>query len=632
MTDQKFNPSQKFVQNANISSSSIYNEANADTDQFWASQAERLTWFKKWDQICQWNPPFAKWFLGGQINASYNCLDRHVKGSKGDKNAIIFEGEPGDSYTLTFNQLYTEVCKFANVLKSLNVTKGDRVTIYMPMIPEAVIAMLACSRIGAPHSVVFGGFNSEALSNRINDNNSKILITTDGGWRRGKIIPLKKNADKALENCPSIKNVIVAKRIGDKMDCNMSKGRDLWWHDLTEDISDQCLPEHLDSEDMLFILYTSGTTGKPKGVVHTTGGYLTGTSSTHNIVFDAKDDDVYWCTADIGWITGHSYVVYGPLLNGTTTVIYEGSPDYPEKDRFWRIIEKYGVTVFYTAPTAIRTFMKWGAERLLKYDLSTLRLLGTVGEPINPEAWLWYHKHIGYEKCPIVDTWWQTETGAIMISPLPGVTPTVPGTATIPYPGISIDVVDETGQPADMGYLVIKKPWPSMLRTIFNDEQRYIDTYWSKFENFYFAGDEAMKDSDGYIWILGRVDDVLNVSGHRIGIAEVESALARHPAVAEAAVIGRPHQVKGESIAAFVVLKEKFEGSDVLISELRDIVIKGIGALAKPDQIFFTDELPKTRSGKIMRRLLRDITSGQAIGDTTTLADSSVIDTLKSKC
>ncbi|MBS4025983.1 MAG: acetate--CoA ligase [Clostridia bacterium] len=628
--DRIFEPAEEFVQQANANDRSIYEEG-LDTEAFWAKQAEGLDWFKKWDQVLDWQVPFAKWFVGGKLNVSHNCLDRHLTGPRRNKAAIIFEGEPGDTKVLTFHQLHREVCKFANVLKGLGVQKGDVVTIYMPMIPEAVVAMLACARIGAPHSVVFGGFSSEALSDRINDAQSKYLITSDGGWRRGGVVPLKANSDEALNNCQSIEKVVVVERVGEKSNCSMAEGRDYWWHDLMKDASPNCPAEELDAEDLLFILYTSGTTGKPKGVVHTTGGYLTGTSTTHNYVFDLKESDVYWCTADIGWITGHSYVVYGPLANGATVMIYEGGPDYPQKNRFWEIAEKYGVTIFYTAPTAIRAFMKWGTDWVEKHDLSSIRLLGTVGEPINPEAWMWYHKNIGYEKCPIVDTWWQTETGAIMITPLPGLTATKPGTATVPFPGVDADIVDENGQPVDTGYLVLKKPWPSMLRTIFNDDQRYIDTYWSKFGNMYFAGDGAKRDEHGYIWLLGRVDDVINVSGHRIGTAEVESALVAHPTVAEAAVIGKPHELKGEAIAAFVTLKEGIEGTDELLAELKAHVAKKIGALARPDDIYFSAELPKTRSGKIMRRLLRDIATGRAIGDTTTLADASVVASLKEK-
>ncbi|GAW92607.1 acetate--CoA ligase [Calderihabitans maritimus] len=630
--ERVFSPPEEFVAQANVKDDSLYKEAAEDRLGFWAKQAERIDWFQKWDKVLDWdNPPFAKWFVNGKLNASYNCVDRHVKTWRRNKAAIIWEGEPGDSRVLTYQDLYREVNKFANVLKSLGVKKGDRVTLYLPMIPELPIAMLACARIGAPHSVVFGGFSAESLRDRINDAEAKILITADAGWRRGNVIPLKQNADQALQECPSIEKVIVVERVGEKSGANMVEGRDLWWHDLMKDAPAKCEPEPMDAEDMLYILYTSGTTGKPKGVVHTTGGYLVGVATTHYYIFDIKEEDVYWCTADIGWVTGHSYIVYGPLANGCTTVMYEGSPDYPDRDRFWRIVEKYGVTILYTAPTAIRAFMKWGTEYPGRCDLSTLRLLGTVGEPINPEAWMWYHKYIGRERCPIVDTWWQTETGMILISPLPGVTKTKPGTATIPFPGVEADVVDDNGNPASSGYLVLKSPWPAMLRTIFRDPERFKNQYWSRFEGIYFTGDGAKRDEDGYIWVLGRVDDVINVSGHRIGTMEVESALVDHPSVAEAAVIGKTHELKGQAISAFVTLKEGVEPSEELAAELKAHVAKKIGALARPEDIFFTAELPKTRSGKIMRRLLRDIAEGRALGDTTTLADPSVVQALKEK-
>lgn len=625
-------PPAEFAAQANAKAD-LYEKAKADRLGFWASEAENLDWFKKWDKILDdSNPPFFKWFVGGKINACYNCVDRHVKTWRRNKAAIIFEGEPGDSQVLTYDQLYVEVQKFANVLKSLGVQKGDRVTIYLPMIPEAVIAMLACARIGAPHSVVFGGFSSDALRDRINDAKAKIVITADGGWRRGNVVPLKANTDKALEDAPSVEKVIVVKRVGDAAQINWVEGRDLWYHELMAKADRHCEPEQCDAEDMLFILYTSGTTGKPKGVVHTTGGYLTQAQMTVKYVFDLKDTDVYWCTADIGWITGHTYVVYGPLALGGTTVLYEGGPDYPDKDRFWAIIEKYRVNIFYTAPTAIRTFMKWGLEYVQRHDLSTLRLLGTVGEPINPEAWMWYYKHIGGERCPIMDTWWQTETGAHMVSPLPGITPLRPGTATLPLPGIEVDVVDENGEPAKEGYLVVKSPWPSMLRTIFGDDERYVNQYWSRFNGkYYFTGDGAKRDDLNYIWVTGRVDDVLNVSGHRIGTAEVESALVECKEVAEAAVIGKKHEVKGEAIVAFVILKEGVQPSDELVDKLKKHVAAKLGAFCRPDDIIFTAELPKTRSGKIMRRLLRDIAEGRAIGDTTTLADPGVMAQLKEK-
>lgn len=625
--NRTFAPPEDFVKQANAGDAGIYEEAAKDRLKFWAKQAERIDWFEPYDKVLDWDEaPFAKWFVNGKLNVAYNCIDRHLKTHRRNKAAIIWEGEPGDSVTLTYQDLHREVCKFANVLKDLGVKKGDRVTIYLPMIPELAIAMLACARIGAPHSIVFGGFSADSLRDRIEDAEAKLLITADGGWRRGNIVPLKENADKALEGGTTVEKVVVVERIGlEKSGANMVEGRDLLWHELMQNASRQCEPEVMDSEDMLFILYTSGTTGKPKGVVHTTGGYLVGAATTHYYVFDIKDTDVYWCTADIGWITGHSYIIYGPLANGATTVMYEGGPDYPQQDRFWEIVEKYGVNIFYTAPTAIRAFMKWGTQWPQKHDLSSLRLLGTVGEPINPEAWMWYYKYIGGERCPIVDTWWQTETGHIMITPLPGVTKTTPGTATVPFPGIEVDVVDEQGNSSNSGYLVVKSPWPGMLRTIFHDPERYKNTYWSRFEGMYFAGDGAKRDENGYIWVLGRVDDVINVSGHRIGTMEVESALVDHPSVAEAAVIGKTHELKGQAVSAFVTLKEGYEGTEELRQELRQHVAEKIGAIARPDDIFFTAELPKTRSGKIMRRLLRDIAEGRALGDTTTLADPSVV-------
>ncbi len=629
-----FKPSDEFRAQANVNDPKIYEEAAKDREAYWAKQAERLHWFKKWDKVLEWDPPFAKWFIGGKLNASYNCVDRHFKSHRRQKPAIIWEGEPGEQRVLTYEDLYYEVNKFSNVLKNLGVKKGDRVTIYMPMVPELAIAVLACARIGAPHSVVFGGFSADSLRERINDCQSKIVVTADGGYRRGNFIPLKDNVDEALKNAPSVEKVVVFQRGEDKKKVNMHKDRDYWWDELMEKAETYCEPEPMDSEDMLFLLYTSGTTGKPKGIVHTTGGYMTGVTTTTYMIFDIKEDDIYWCTADIGWITGHSYVVYGPLSNGATVVMYEGGPDYPDKDRFWRIVEKYRVTIFYTAPTAIRSFMRWGIEYPRRCDLSSLRLLGTVGEPINPEAWIWFHKYIGNEKCPIVDTWWQTETGSILISPLPGIVATKPGSATIPIPGIEADVVDNYGNPVEPGqggYLVIKSPWPSMLRTIYGDEKRYIDTYWSKYKNMYFPGDGAKKDEDGYFWLLGRVDDVINVSGHRIGTMEVESALVDHPSVAESAVIGKSHDIKGQCIVAFVTLKEGVKGTPELENELKLHVGKKIGAIAKPEKIYFTAELPKTRSGKIMRRLLRDIAEGRILGDTTTLADPTVIERIKSQ-
>jgi acetyl-CoA synthetase len=619
-----------FVKSAHVKSEAIYEEAEKDFEGFWAKAAENLDWHKKWDKVLDWNPPTVKWFEGGKINASYNCLDRHIKTWRKNKAAIIWEGEPGEQRVYTYLDLYREVNKFANVLKTLGVRRGDRVTIYLPMIPEMVISVLACARIGAPHSVVFGGFSAESLSDRIQDAESKILITADGGFRKGNIVRLKENADRALEKCPFVENVVVVHRgVTDSSRVPFTSGRDVWWHRLMESMPLTCQVEEMDAEDILYILYTSGTTGKPKGVVHTTGGYLVGTNLTTKLVFDLKDDDVYWCTADVGWVTGHSYIIYGPLTNGTTVVMYEGSPDYPEKDRFWSIVEKYGVTVFYTAPTAIRAFMKWGDNFPGRHDLTTLRLLGTVGEPINPEAWMWYYKVIGNEQCPIVDTWWQTETGMILITPLPGVTALKPGSATRPFPGVDAEVVDEKGNKTEGGYLVMKKPWPAMLRTIYKDPERYKEQYWSKVPGMYFTGDGCKRDSDGYFWLLGRVDDVMNIAGHRISTMEVESALVAHETVAEAAVIGKSHELKGQAIAAFVTLKNTVQGSPMLIQELTEHVAEKIGAIAKPEVIFFTAELPKTRSGKIMRRLLRDIAEGKALGDTTTLADPSVMEDLK---
>jgi acetyl-CoA synthetase len=572
--------------------------------------------------------------VGGKINASVNCLDRHVAGPRKNKAALIWEGEPGDQRTLTYRELLREVSKFANVLRSLGVDKGDRVTLYLPMIPELPIAMLACARIGAIHSVVFGGFSAESLKDRINDQEAKVLVTADGGWRRGNVVQLKRIADEALESTPSIESVVVVKRTG--LGVAIDEKRDHWWHDLMARASAHCAPEKMDSEDPLYILYTSGTTGKPKGILHTTGGYLVGTYATSKWVFDLKDEDVYWCTADIGWVTGHSYVVYGPLANGATCLIYEGAPDTPARDRFWDLIERHGVTILYTAPTAIRAFMKWGVEWPEKHDLSSLRLLGTVGEPINPEAWIWYQENIGKGRCPVVDTWWQTETGMILITPLPGLTKTRPGSATFPFPGVRASVLDPSGTevPVGGGYLAITRPWPAMLRTIWRDDERYVQTYWSRWgPEVYFPGDGAKRDDEGYFWLLGRVDDVMNVAGHRIGTMEVESALVDHASVAESAVVGISDDLKGTAIAAFVILKEKKAGeadADFEI-ELRAHVAKKIGAIARPDKLFFVADLPKTRSGKIMRRLLRDIAEGRVLGDTTTLADSSVVETLKSQ-
>ena len=628
--NRHFKPSEEFRIKANVSTPDIYNDSSEDRLGFWAKQAERLTWFEPWTEVLDWKPPFAQWFVDGKLNAAYNCVDRHLNSWRRNKAAIIFEGENGDSRVLTYQDLYREVSKFANVLKSMGVKKGDRVTIYLPMIPEAAIAMLACARLGAPHSVIFGGFSSEALKDRIIDAQAKVLITSDGSFRKGNVIPLKSNADAALQGVDCIEHVVVVKRTGNEV--SMQEGRDIWYHEAMKNAQITCPAEPMDAEDMLFILYTSGTTGKPKGVVHTTGGYMVGVSTTHDMVFDLKEDDVYWCTADVGWITGHSYIVYGPLANGATVLMYEGTPDYPAKDRYWEIIEKYGVTILYTAPTAIRTFMKWGQSFPQGRDLSSLRVLGTVGEPINPEAWMWYHKYIGGERCPIVDTWWQTETGMIMMTPLPGITLTKPGSCTVPFPGISVDIIDQDGNSVPKGsggFLAIREPWPAMLRTLYNDPDRYISTYWSNWEGIYFAGDGAMWDEEGYYWLLGRVDDVINVSGHRIGTAEVESALVDHPMVAEAACIGKNHEIKGQAVIAFVSLKDGYEVKDGLIDELKAHVAMKIGAIARPDDIFLTSELPKTRSGKIMRRLLRDIAEGQVLGDTTTLADPTVINFLK---
>ncbi len=631
---RRFPPPAAFTATA-LGTAELYARGTADPEAFWEEQARALQWMTPWSRVLEWTPPHAKWFVGGKLNVSANCLDRHLPTARRTKAAIIWEGEPGDRRTLTYWDLAREVGRAANALKALGVRRGDRVAIYLPMVPEAAIAMLACARIGAVHSVVFGGFSAESLRDRINDAQAKVLITADGGYRRGQIIPLKRTADEALQGCPSIQHVVVVRRRagadGDEAFAEMTEGRDVWWHRLLDVQSPKCAPEAMDAEDLLFILYTSGTTGKPKGIVHTTGGYLTQVVATTKYVFDLKDDDVFWCTADIGWVTGHSYVVYGPLANGATVLMYEGSPDWPERDRFWKIVARYGVTVFYTAPTAIRSFMKWGVAFPAKHDLSTLRLLGSVGEPINPEAWMWYHEHIGGKRCPIVDTWWQTETGGIMITPLPGVTTTKPGSATTPFPGITVELVDTTGKtiPTGGGFLVLSRPWPGMLRTIYGDDERYRSTYWSRFPGRYFAGDGAKVDRDGYWWILGRVDDVLNVAGHRIGTMEVESALVDHPAVAEAAVVGRAHELKGQALAAFVTLKEGQIPTPDLKDDLREHVAKKIGAIARPDDLFFSADLPKTRSGKIMRRLLRDIAEGKALGDTTTLADPSVVARLK---
>ena len=634
-----FAPSAEFTAQANISDPGVYDEAAADPQGWWARQAETLLdWTKPWETVCEWDPPHAKWFVGGQLNVAANCLDRHLTNGRRNKAALIFEGEPGDTRVLTYFDLHREVCKLANVLEEQGVRKGDRVTIYLPAVPEAVISMLACARIGAVHTVVFGGFSADSLAERISDSQSKLLITADGGWRRGNPVRLKDLADQALDRETTIEKVIVVNRTEDARHVHMKQGRDFWWHRLMEEVPSKHQAQPMDSEDPLYILYTSGSTGKPKGILHTSGGYLTGAVTTTKYIFDMKDDDVYWCTADVGWVTGHSYVVYGPLANGATVFLYEGAPDWPQRDRFWSLIEKYGITILYTAPTAIRAFMKWGTDWPAKHDLSSLRVLGSVGEPINPEAWLWYNEHIGGGRCPIVDTWWQTETGAIMVTPLPGISTTKPASASRPFPGISAEVVDEAGEPLPhgtdkTGILVITKPWPSMLRTLWRDDERYKSVYWSKFadKGYYFPGDGARRDEEGDYWLLGRVDDIMLVAGHNISTMEVESALVNHPAVAEAAVIGRAHEIKGQAIAAFVTLKENAPHTSELAGQLKEHVAKKIGAISRPDDILFTAELPKTRSGKIMRRLLRDIAEGRALGDTTTLADPSVVAGLKEK-
>lgn len=631
-----FPPSAAFVAAANCNDAAVYERAKSDPQAFWAEWASTLLWDKPWDQVLQWNPPHAKWFVGGKLNLSANCLDRHVAAGKGDVEAIRFEGEPGDTEVITYKDLLARVQRFAGVLRGLGVGEGDRVTIYLPMIPEAAVAMLACARIGAVHSVVFGGFSADSLKERIHDSQSKVVVTSDGGWRRGSQVALKAAVDTALEDtaCAGIEAVVVLRRTG--QDVTMVDGRDHWWHDLEANASPVTEPVSVDSEAPLFILYTSGSTGKPKGILHTSGGYLTQATATMKWTFDVREGDVYWCTADVGWVTGHSYVVYGPLSCGATVLMYEGAPDFPARDRFWKIIADHKVSIFYTAPTAIRAFMKWGTEHLEKHDLSSLRLLGSVGEPINPEAWMWYHEHVGHGNCPIVDTWWQTETGAHMITPLPGIVTTKPGSATLPFPGIDIDVVDESGESVPNGsggFLVIRSPWPSMLRTLWGDDDRYRNVYWSKFgdKNLYFAGDGARKDEDGYLWLLGRVDDIMLVAGHNISTMEVESALVEHPSVAESAVIGKTHDVKGQAIAAFVSVKEGVVADDALAKELKAFVGAKLGPICRPDDILFTAELPKTRSGKIMRRLLRDIAEGRALGDTTTLADPTVVSGLKTK-
>ena len=633
--DRTFAPPEDFKRDALVTGVGPYEEADRDWEGFWARQAaELLDWSQEWSTILEWDLPFAKWFVGGTLNAAHNCLDRHVADGHGDQVAYYWEGEPGDARTITYAQLLDDVSRLANALLELGVRKGDRVNIYLGMVPELPISLLACARIGAPHSVVFGGFSADSLRDRVNDAQAKVLITGDGAWRRGGIVPLKQTADHALADCPSVETVLVLRRTGQD-DVPMTPGRDRWWHDVVPRQSTDCPAVPMDAEDLLYLLYTSGTTARPKGIMHTTGGYLTQVAYTHKYVFDLKpDEDVYWCAADVGWVTGHSYIVYGPLTNRATSVLYEGTPDFPDKDRLWQIAERYGVTILYTAPTAIRTFMKWGSEYPGRRDLSKLRLLGSVGEPINPEAWVWYWRHIGGERCPVVDTWWQTETGAIMISPLPGATTLKPGSATFPLPGIDADVVNDAGETVPApggGYLVLTRPWPSMLRGIYGDPQRYRETYWSRFEGRYFAGDGAKRDDEGYYWLLGRVDDVMLVSGHNISTAEVEHALVGHPAVAEAAVVGKTDTTTGQAIAAFVILCAGHDATPELVGELRKHVASTIGPIARPKTILFTEELPKTRSGKIMRRLLRNVSEDEALGDTTTLADATVVEGIKAR-
>jgi acetyl-CoA synthetase len=630
-----FPPSEAWRTQARVTDPAIYETAAADPEAFWATFAGELEWDRPWSQIVEWKPPHAKWFIGGRLNASANCLDRHLRTPRRNKAALIWEGEPGDRRTLTYFDLYREVCKFAGVLKSLGVRRGDRVAIYMPLVPEAAVAMLACARIGAVHSVVFGGFSAESLRDRINDAQASLLVTADGGYRRGNVVPLKQMADEALRGTPSIRHVVVVRRQAhDPLPCQMQPSRDRWYHEEMADAPAECPPESMDAEDMLYILYTSGTTGKPKGIVHTTGGYMVGAYATTKWVFDLREEDVYWCTADVGWVTGHTYVVYGPLANGATVLMYEGAPDWPARDRFWDLIEQHGVSILYTAPTAIRAFMRWGTEWPARHDMSSLRLLGSVGEPINPEAWMWYHEHIGGGRCPVVDTWWQTETGHILITPLAGITPLKPGSATRPFPGVVAEIRNAAGEPVSQGggLLALTRPWPGMLRGIYGDHDRFVQQYWTRWKDgVYFTGDGARVDQDGDYWLLGRVDDVLNVAGHRLGTMEVESALVDHPKVAEAAVVGRPHEIKGQAVAAFVTLKEGNVPTAALMEELREHVARKIGPIARPDQVLFAADLPKTRSGKIMRRLLRDIAEGKALGDTTTLADPAVVARLKSE-
>jgi len=632
-----FHPSRAFKEKSRISSlddyHARYDESIEDPERFWASVADDLFWFKRWDRVLNDDEaPFFKWFDGGRTNIAYNCLDRHLDSPRRNKAAIIWEGEPGDRRVLTYWDLAREVGLFANALKKLGIQRGDRVAIYLPMIPELAISLLACARIGAVHSVIFAGFSSDSIRDRVRDCGAKLVITADGGWRRGNILPLKNIVDEAVEQCDCVRDVVVVRRAsGNSFPCHITDGRDHWYHRIIDNMASKCPAEEMDSEDLLFLLYTSGTTGQPKGIIHTTGGYMVYTYLTAKYVFDLRPEDVYWCTADIGWVTGHSYLIYGPLANGATCVMYEGSPDWPKRGRFWEIIERYGVTVFYTAPTAIRTFMRWGERWPEGRDLSSLRLLGTVGEPINPEAWMWYHNIIGKGRCPIVDTWWQTETGGIMITPLPGCTPTKPGSATLPFFGVQPDVLDEKGNATNSGLLAIRKPWPGMLRGIYGDPDRYVRTYWSKWDDYYFPGDGAKRDRDGYYWILGRVDDVVNISGHRIGTAELESVFVEHDGVAESAVIGTQHEIKGQSLVAFVSLRDGSPQSIELEKELKKRVVKRIGKFAVPERIIFTVDLPKTRSGKIMRRLLRDIAEGRALGNVTTLADATVIEALKAR-
>ena len=629
--DRTFPPPPSFTEHAVVGDPSIYERASTDPEAFWAEQADELEWSTRWDTVMEWTPPTVKWFVGGTLNASVNCLDRHVRAGGGGKVAFHWEGEPGDTRTITYAELLEEVCRLANGLRSPRVRRGDRVNIYLGMVPELPIAMLACARIGAPHSVVFGGFSADALRDRINDAEAKVLITADGAWRRGQVVPLKANADEALQECPTIDHVITLRRCGNEH--AFVEGRDVWYHDLVGDQPTDCEPEEMDAEDILYLLYTSGTTGKPKGIAHTTGGYLTQVAATHRMIFDIHEDDVFWCAADCGWVTGHSYIVYGPLANHTTGIMYEGAPDWPDKDRWWSIVETYRATILYTAPTAIRAFMRWGTEYPEKHDLSSIRLLGSVGEPINPEAWVWYWKVIGGERAPVVDTWWQTETGAILITPLPGITTLKPGSATVPFPAIEADVFDEAGTSVPLGgggYLVLKRPWPAISRTIWGDAQRYADTYFSKYgPDVYVAGDGAKRDEQGYFWLLGRIDDVMNVAGHRLSTFEIESALVDDEKVAEAAVVSKPDELVGEAIVAFVTLRSGYAGDDSMAEELREHVARKIGKIARPHAIIFTDDLPKTRSGKIMRRLLRDVAHGRPLGDVTTLANAEIVEQIR---